>query len=236
MEHPQTLELIPLYALGALEDHEAAELSAHLETCPTCREELDANLEVAASFTADAPAPAALWARIEAEIDQDSSRNNVVDISTARRSAPWAKWVLGAAAAGALVLAGVLVGQNRGFADLTDQGAIIAASQAAANQSDSLVADFLVDGEAVAQVVVSADGTGYLIPNDNLASLDPDRTYQLWVITPDELVISAGVIGSEPRPAVFTWNDEIAGFALTREVAGGVVSSAGDVVSVISEV
>ena len=43
----------------------------------------------------------------------------------------------------------------------------------------------------------------------------------------------AGVLGNEPVPSRFTWTDDVAGFALTREVAGGVVSSEGDVVSVV---
>jgi hypothetical protein len=52
------------------------------------------------------------------------------------------------------------------------------------------------------------------------------------VVTPDDLVISAGVLGSEPLPSRFTWQGQSAAFVLTREVAGGVTSSAGDVVAV----
>jgi hypothetical protein len=51
-------------------------------------------------------------------------------------------------------------------------------------------------------------------------------------VTPDEQVISAGVLGSDPAPSRFTWSGDVAGFALSREVAGGVESTAGDVVSV----
>lgn len=40
---------------------------------------------------------------------------------------------------------------------------------------------------------------------------------------------------SDPAPATFTWTDETTGFALTRVLAGGVVTSAGDVVSVITD-
>ena len=66
----------------------------------------------------------------------------------------------------------------------------------------------------------------------DLAPLDEARTYQLWVLTPDELAISAGVLGNDPAPSRFTWSGDVAGFALTREVAGGVETTAGDVVSV----
>jgi hypothetical protein len=85
----------------------------------------------------------------------------------------------------------------------------------------------------VAEVVLTGEGDGFILPTETLDPLGPDRTYQLWVITPDEQVISAGVLGNDPGPARFTWTGEVAGFALTREAAGGVVSSEGDVVSVI---
>ena len=52
------------------------------------------------------------------------------------------------------------------------------------------------------------------------------------MITPAELAISAGVLGNEPGAARFSWAGDVAGFALTREVSGGVVSSEGDSVSV----
>jgi hypothetical protein len=55
------------------------------------------------------------------------------------------------------------------------------------------------------------------------------------VINDTDDVISAGVLGPEPAPSTFRWSGPIAGFALTREVAEGVVSSAGDVVSVIAD-
>jgi hypothetical protein len=43
------------------------------------------------------------------------------------------------------------------------------------------------------------------------------------------------VLGNRPGPSTFTWTGEVTGFALTREIAGGVVSSAGDVVAVITD-
>lgn len=231
MNHNQALELIPLYALSALEVSEVAEVASHLETCPICRAELDSNREVAASLTPDAPAPSGVWARIEAELD---SEGVVIPLEQPRTSS-WARWALGAAAAIALIAVGVLVGQTRATNDISDLTAIVAAADTAAAEPGSLVSEFLVDGQSVARVVVADDGTGYWIPNENLPALSADRAYQLWVITPEELVISAGLLGNEPRPSVFTWTNDIAGFALTREVAGGVVSSEGDVVSVITE-
>jgi len=67
-----------------------------------------------------------------------------------------------------------------------------------------------------------------------LDGLPADRTYQLWVVTPTEEVISAGVLGSDPEASTFTWRGEVSAFALTRETAGGVAVSEGDVVATIA--
>lgn len=68
-----------------------------------------------------------------------------------------------------------------------------------------------------------------------VVTLDPTRD-QLWVTNDGGVVISAGVLAHRPKPATFTWTGSVSGFALTREVAGGVTASEGDVVSVITDV
>lgn len=232
--HSELSSLIPLFALDALDRAEEAVVEGHLPTCPNCRAELDLHRSVAASFTGeDAILSPGLWSRIETalEIERDAVTS---EFPTARPSR-LGQVVLAAAAVVALVFGGVLVGQRLVSERVLTSEAIQSAAEATASDSESLVADFLVDGVSVAKVVVGDDGTGYVIPTEALPDLDDDRTYQLWVITPDQLVISAGVLGNRPGPATFTWSDDIAGFALTREVAGGVVSSAGDVASAITD-
>lgn len=238
-DHSWIRELIPLYALDAIEDTDVAEIESHLLDCETCAAELDAHRAVTAAIVPDEPAPAHVWDRIQDAIATTGPAGSasVHDFSAerAKRSGPM-MWVLGAAAAVALVFGGALVGQRLATNDLNTSAGVLAAAEAAAEAPGSIVSDFLVDDVAVAQVVLGEDGLGYLIPNDSLEALGEDRTYQLWVLTPDQLAISAGVLGSDPGPATFTWTDDFAGFALTREVAGGVVSSAGDVVSVIADI
>jgi anti-sigma-K factor RskA len=226
-------DLLPLYALDALEGDELSDLERHLETCPECRRELDGYLAGATALVVDEPASDEGWARIRAAIGGDDA-SVVTPITRERADTSVWKWVASAAAVAALVLAGFLAVQ------LTDNGpagdsAVVAAADAAAGESGSIVADFTVDDVAVAEVVLAPDGRGFLIPTDDLQPLDADRTYQLWVINDETDVISAGVFGPDPSPATFTWTGDVSGFALTREVAGGVVSSAGDVVSVISD-
>lgn len=238
-EHSWIQELIPLYALDALEANEIAEIETHLMECEICADELDSQRAVTSAMVPDEPAPEHVWDRIQGAIATTGPAGfaSVHDFSAerARRSGPM-MWVLGAAAAVALVFGGALVGQRLANIGMNTAEGVVAAAEAAAEAPGSVVSEFLVGDVAVARVVLGEDGLGYLIPTESLDALGDDRTYQLWVLTPDEIAISAGVFGSDPGPATFTWTDDFAGFALTREVAGGVVSSAGDVVSVIADV
>lgn len=237
MSHDRMLELIPLYALDALEGEELHELETHLSDCERCQSELDGYRSVAGSLVADEPAPDHVWQRIVSRIDS-SEQSRDADVTPIERETepprtqPWV-WLAGVAAAIVLVFAGVTISARVFDTGLLAESDIVRAATEAAALPDTVVADFVVDDVPVARIVLTPDGTGFVVPTENLEPLPGSRTYQLWVITPDELVISAGVLGNDPRPSTFTWNGEVAGFALTREVARGVVSSEGDVVSVI---
>jgi anti-sigma-K factor RskA len=232
--HPM-LDLVPLYALDALEPVEQREFEDHLDACPECRDSLDVYHEVATSLAHDEPASEATWEQISAAISIDGSvESNVVEMPRSGANAAW-KWVAGIAAAVALLLGAFVVFDSLQDSQLRGED-IVAAADRIAEEPGSIVGDFVVDDAAVAQVVLSSDGQGFVIPTNDLPALEQTRTYQLWVVNDTEDVISAGVLGNSPVPATFTWTGEVTGFALTREVAGGVVSSAGDVVSVISDV
>jgi anti-sigma-K factor RskA len=238
MTHEELSTLVPLYALDALEGAEHAAVEAHLGSCDECLAGLDRSRAVAASLVPDSAPPSGVWDRIAAEIDRLSvpGQPNVISIDSGRRRRE-RRWglIAGVAAAAALVLAGLVVAQRTLISDLTGDSAIVAAAERALGEPGTFVDDFLVEGEAVAKVVLTGDGRGYVLPTESLPALSADRAYQLWVINDERAVISAGVLGHTPAPATFTWTGTVTGFALTREIAGGVVSSEGDVVSVISE-
>jgi hypothetical protein len=123
-----------------------------------------------------------------------------------------------------------------GSADhVSSEEAILAAAEVAVSQPGSYIGEFIVDEMSVARVILTASGQGFFVPDDRLPPLELSKTYQLWVVTSDEAVISGGVLGNDPRPSAFTWDGPVSGFALTREVAGGVPVSAGDVVGLASE-
>lgn len=223
------LELIPLYALDALEGGEKVELEAHLEGCAECQDALAEYRAVAAGMIPDQPPSEEAWRRIHGAISTDAE---VVTLEDSRTGKAW-QWIAGIAAAVAVVLGVAFVASLQDTNQLTSDRITSAAAQAA-DEPGSFVGDFVVDDVAVAQVVLTEDGRGFVIPTDELASLEEERTYQLWVINDNEDVISAGVLGAAPAPSTFTWTGDVSGFALTREVAGGVVSSEGDVVAVIT--
>lgn len=231
-EHERFYELIPLYALGALTPSEAKDLESHLIGCPRCQDELSLHMNTVAGLDGAREPPDGVWERIATALDE-SGDPGAVRLLRASQPRTWA-FVAGAVAVAAAVFGGVLLAQLIG-ADPLGQGAIIAAAEEASAREGSIVAELRVDDAVVAEIVLTGSGQGFVLPSEELAPLDESRTYQLWVINSDEAVISAGALGSDPGASTFTWTGNVAGFALTREVAGGVVSSAGDVVSVVTD-
>jgi anti-sigma-K factor RskA len=224
-------DLVGAYAVDALDDQEREAYETHLAGCDQCLAEL-ARLRESATVLATSASvapPPELKDRVMAEVRSEAAAP-VVPMKS--RRSRWSSWApLAVAALAAFVLGVVAVVQTVARNDLSGPAGVVAAAEAAANDPGSIVTDFETDDGVVGQVVLTADGEGFLIPSD-LDPLDEARTYQLWVLTPDEQAISAGVLGNDPAPSRFTWSGDVAGFALTREVAGGVESTAGDVVSV----
>lgn len=220
--HDRYFELVDMYALDALPIEEENELERHVRGCSQCEAELATALSVTAALIPDSEPPNHVWDRIVSEL----SALDASPLARERRR----KWtwptVTSVAAAVALALAGILVWGTDARQPL------VAAAESAMSDTGSVVADLFAGDVTVAEVVLTADGQGYVLPTESLVPLDVSRTYQLWVITVDDEAISAGVLGHVPRPSAFTWDGEVSGFALTREVAGGVAISAGDVVAI----
>ena len=76
--------------------------------------------------------------------------------------------------------------------------------------------------------MLTAAGTGFVIDDagDGLAPLPADRTYQLWGVVGNR-TISLGLLGSHPGIVPFSvaGSAPVTEFAITSEVAGGVVAS-----------
>lgn len=164
-------------------------------------------------------------------------------VTSARRRLAWsAVGTVAAAAAVVAVLLAVQVGrldQRVGqLADATHQSGTAQAVQAALLDPGahkitltSMHAGPATGGTApatggrVAVVVVLPSGAAYVL-NTGLPRLASDRTYQLWGVVHGQTV-SLGLLGSQPHDVAFTVNPSapIKVFAVTDEVAGGVVRS-----------
>lgn len=236
--HGQLTDLVPLYALDALDGEELTVLERHLRSCELCQDELDGFRSVTSALVPDEPAPDHVWDRVATEIRTaaTSGPSTVLSLHAIRdRRTRGFAWVASIAAVAALVFGAVNLFQPSRVSGLSGEDGIVTAAEEAAQAPGAIVGDFLVDDTSVAKVVLSEDGRGYVIPTEELDPLNDARTYQLWVINTKEEAISAGVLGNDPGAVTFTWTGDVAGFALTRELAGGVISSEGDVVSVIAD-
>lgn len=226
MTHTELLDLVELYALDALEAAEAAEFEHHVEECGFCKGQLAAALTVSAALVSDAEPPNHVWDRIVAEIEPGATVTPI-----ARRSRRFSVAITAVAAAVGLVVGALALSQ---FTPNPER-ALLAEAEVVAADPGSISADFVVDDVTVARVILGVDGDGFVLPTSALPRLDEARTYQLWVINEQGAVISGGVLGNAPEASTFTWTDGVAGFALTREIAGGVAVSDGDVVAVVSD-
>ena len=222
--------LLGAYALDALSLEECRRMEAALDADPSLWEAVTLDAAVAASLAEGAVdpadrAPAGLWRKIAAATAPP------IPASAPARPRTWSRW-LGAAVATTAVAAGTVLGivavrQHARILDFERSPLAVAAAEARDLDGSRIVS---LSGEVPAEVVLTADGTGYLLV-PGAPALSADQTYQLWAIVGDR-VISAGVLGPAPEVAAFHVSGEVAGFALTVEVAGGVVSSEQDPVAV----
>lgn len=240
-------ELLGAYALDAVDDRERARVEDYLHVNPRAADEVRKHREVATmlAFTG-MDAPEGVWDKIADEIDgpapapgpelakvlamdpsmtRSASRppaESREDRDSGRPSRRMSTWLLGAAAALALVVAGAVVVTN--LDDGSDDP--IADAFASADADDaSTRAELVADGsDAVAVGVIDDGGRGYL-DGRALPPLQPDQTYQLWgVIADNGDVVSLGILGSDPDLSTFTVDSDVAALAVTIEQAPGVIS------------
>lgn len=186
-------ELIPLYAIGALEPAEASAVRQHLETCPICQEALRDYQVVAEELLYQVPAlepPPALKAKLLARLRAQPAVHPAAYPQLASRSG-WRRFWEGTivlprwAALGALVvllvLGGVALSEQARYAALADaleMGRILSSPN-----------HVTVSLEATQQAP-EARGVVYMQPGSStallviyrLAALPPDKAYQVWLI------------------------------------------------------
>ncbi len=229
--HAEISELLGAYALDAVDDDERELVRAHLAGCARCRAEVQEHREVATFLAHEGgDAPEALWSRIAASLEESPPGLRLVAAAPAARRLPRPGRLSLVAAAAAALVVGVLGVQVTRQDDRIDELEValtdpleVAYAAALADPRSEILELASADGQVALRGAVAPDGTGYLRA-DPLPPLDPDRTYQLWGGSGDQLV-SLGVLGGDPDIVAFAARPyEL--FAITEEVRPGVVTSA----------
>jgi anti-sigma factor RsiW len=252
LPHSEIQELLGAFALDAVDADEAATIEAHLATCPRCRDEVRDHREVASLLAyAGTRAPAGLWERLAASLDEAPPAAEAPELGSVRQiSQPVAARTSGAArssrrrrpaarVAAAVVAATMLAGlgavggaQMQAALNTDDPASPVVGSRerileealAAAREQGSRTVHLLTPQNApIADAVVTAGGTGYLI-GKGAPALPDGRTYQLWAVANGEK-LSVGVLGGEVDVLTFQAPKALDALALTVERSPGVVAS-----------
>ncbi|HXF33238.1 MAG TPA: zf-HC2 domain-containing protein, partial [Candidatus Acidoferrales bacterium] len=106
--HDQMLELVAVYVLGALSQHDALAVSEHIALCPECRTEYDAlrpvadSLGYAAEERVDDVRTARMRSKLMQRVDPVAAVRSQLEAKPRRRAPLWPAYL---AAAAAIVIA-----------------------------------------------------------------------------------------------------------------------------------
>jgi anti-sigma-K factor RskA len=225
-------DLYELYALGALETEEQAEIDAHVvRDCPTCiagvKRALATNAAIA-SFAPDLEPPARLRKRVVASIGMEPSRWN---------------WSWTWAAAAVVLLFAVLwfgVERSRSAAELANAREEILRTQTSLSKVQQAL-QFL-DQPETRQVgfglgtpqpprgnVFVNPSSGVLLIASNLRPAPAGQTYEMWVIPKQGAPKPAGLFQSDPNGSAFHLVPGPIDPATTAAVAVSIEPEAGSV-------
>ena len=239
-------ELLPLYALDALDGEEREQVARYIERDASARAEVLSLREAVALLPPpDARAPASLWSTIESSLDApstDSPRPEpLVPLGAARvagrarrRDRPSYRIAAAALAVAATVAIAVLGIQVARQQDRIDElaaemhgGAVQQQAMAARSAKDAHVIQLAAaSGAGRGEIVMLPDGTGYFMDHD-LPALAEGSTYQLWAKVGDPAaprMVSLGVLGGDPGIVPFRLSAPTIMFEVTKEDAPGSVA------------
>jgi anti-sigma-K factor RskA len=231
-------ELLPLYALDALDGEEREQVARYVARDGDALAEVESLREAVSLLPArDLRAPDTLWSGIEGALDAPSGELVAPPLRLVSADTPTeaprrrGRAVVALLAAAAIVLAVVLgvqvVRQQDRIDDLAaemhrdpmEQQAMAARGSSSAH----VIPLDAMDGDGGAEVVMLPDGTGFLMGHE-LPALAADRTYQLWAKVGDAdaaRMVSLGVLGRNPGISAFRLAAQPSMFEVTSEPAAG---------------
>jgi anti-sigma-K factor RskA len=215
------------YAAGALDETEHSAFAAHLAACSPCSVEVRELLETTAllGIAAAEPAPPALRAAVMDEIARTRQLSPVVVslADHAQRRRPFRRAGLTAAACLAVFSIGLggyawqLQHENSNLRHNTEQVNALASAPDARTVSRPI-------GAGTAQLIMSASRDQMEFVVSGLATPPNGRTYQIWLIGPNNTTRSAGTFTPEAARAqskMLAGPGDATTLAVTEEPHGG---------------
>ena len=236
----ETMELVDAYALGALENQEAAALQQHLSDCAACREELSKSQRTAALLSLSVrieQAPSSLRERILAMAETEKYELPAWRrFLLSRRTSTRALALGGVAALAFAVFLQAQLSNLRGDKDqLQDQ--LSAASSELEQQRQIVAVLSAQDTQKVAMEPASLrsqaesvynwsqDNAAGFIVCRNFPELAPGRVYEVWFVTGEQAEPVATFLPRDGACQIpmdmrrMNWRPE--GIAISVELAGG---------------
>jgi anti-sigma-K factor RskA len=227
-QHVPFRENIPAYALGALDVEESAALESHLRTCESCRDELDAYRDTSDNLLLGFPPR-----KPSSSLLRQLQRRLPAAQKTTR---PRLKWSLGRPALGlAIVLLLALnvfsISQVRALQRQQTQlmNQMQNGQMALAMLSYSNTQTFPINAEkARGSLLLDKEYNNAVLILRGLPAIPDDQTYQIWLISPKEDRVSAGLLRPQTdqpfiaEPIRSTQDlANFVGMGMTIEPAGG---------------
>ena len=215
--HARLSELVPLYAVGALEGEELGALEEHLDACPLCRAELrDLSEALPGAFAEPVEPPPGVLANILAETaraptgGQTQGAPSITQLRHRQR---------------AMGLAAALVALVLGVGSLAFWLGRSSASRMLSASSGKAVSIRLTGG-AGSYLRLDLVGSSAVVASTDLPRLATGRTYQVWGLLAGNgkgTPVSLGLAGPEPLGARLTLPDlgAYTAIAVTAEPSGG---------------
>jgi anti-sigma-K factor RskA len=206
------------YAVDAVDDIERASFERHLAGCPTCRAEVASLREASAVLADDATTapPAALRDAVLSGITRVRPLPPVTVGGPVHRR----KWFPALVAAVVLALVGVGGAVWQPWRDDASQ-TLSATDQVLQDPEAQQVSQTLPNG-ATATVVRSPKEHRAVLVTEDLPEPPAGKVYQLWLQTPSEDMVPAGLMPAGGSSALLDGNaDDAIGVGLSLEPAGG---------------
>jgi anti-sigma-K factor RskA len=246
MNHDEVRELLAAQAMELLDGEERTSVLAHMASCPVCTAELESLRGAAAELALVAPARSfdarrcnSVRSRLLARTAADrEARERLAAGQLPERQPPTlqradlegTRFVSPGWRVGSMVLAAA------GAAMIVIAGSLLVRSQAESPSVRVIDVAATEKHEGSARMFWNQSTNEWTFVGRELIAPPEGRTYQLWLITPGDRKISAGVFtpargGEAVATATYALApDSLAAVAVTEEPAGGVAAPTGEIV------